>query len=93
QLVEDLQARDMVVYASYRDLPDIRFTTRDRVLAAANAKRSVGVIVINQVVPGEDGMIKNPLRVSPLHPDVQAFYEHTKILEESYDAGRRYLPR
>ena len=88
QLVQDLAAKAMVAYASYRDLPSIQSTTRDGVLAAANAKHAVAVIVINQVVPGEDGVIENPLRVSPLHPDLHAFYEHTRSVEENYDAGR-----
>ena len=88
QLVADLNEQAMVAYASYRDLPDIASTTRDSVLAAANAKHTVAVIVINQVVPGEDGVIDNPLRVSPLHPDLQAFYAHTKNVEDNYDADR-----
>ena len=88
QLVQDLNARDIVAYASHHDLPDIGTTTREGVLAAANAKRTIAVIVINQVVPGEDGVIDNPLRVSPLHPDLQTFYEHTKTVEENYDADR-----
>ncbi len=88
QLVQDLNARDIVAYASHHDLPDIGTTTREGVLAAANAKRTVAVVVINQVVPGEDGVIDNPLRISPLHPDLQAFYEHTKNVEENYDADR-----
>lgn len=88
QLVADLNERAMVAYASYPDLPDISSTTRDGVLAAANAKRTVAVVIINQVVPGEDGVIDNPLRVSPEHPDLQAFYEYTKNVEENYDANR-----
>ena len=93
QLVADLNEQAMVAYASYRDLPDIASTTRDDVLAAANAKRTVAVIVINQVVPGEDGVIDNPLRVSPLHPDLQAFYAHTKSVEETTMPIVRFLPR
>ena len=65
QLVRDLATRAMVAFASYHDLPDLQSTTRDGVLLAANAKRAVAVVVINQVVPGEDGVIDNPLRVSP----------------------------
>ena len=88
QLVADLNEQAMVAYASYHDLPSIRSTNRDGVLAAANAKHTVAVIIINQAIPGEDGVIDNPLRVSPLHPDLQAFYAHTKNVEEAYDADR-----
>ncbi len=83
QLVRDLEDRQMIAYPSYPDLPDIRSTTRENVLAAAHAKKTVAVVVINQVVPGEDGVIDNPIRISPDHPDLKAFYNYTRTLDEN----------
>lgn len=88
QLVQDLKEREIVAYASYTDLPDIQATTRNSVLAAAHAKKTVAVVVINQVVAGEDGVVENPLRISPDHPDLQAFYDHTRSLEKNFEPDR-----
>ncbi len=85
QLVQDLKDREMIAYPSYPDLPDIRLTTRENVLAAAHAKKTVAVVVINQVVAGEDGVIDNPIRISPDHPDLKAFYDYTRTLEENLE--------
>ncbi len=83
QLVRDLKDREMIAYPSYPDLPDIQLTTRKNVLAAAHAKKTGAVVVINQVVAGEEGVIDNPIRISPDHPDLQAFYDYTRTLEEN----------
>ncbi len=85
QLVRDLKDREMIAYPSYPDLPDIQLTTRKNVLAAAHAKKTVAVVVINQVVAGEEGVIDNPIRISPDHPDLQAFYDYTRTLEENQE--------
>ncbi len=85
QLVRDLKDREMIAYPSYPDLPDIQMTTRKNVLAAAHAKKTVAVVVINQVVAGEEGVIDNPIRISPDHPDLQAFYDYTRTLEENQE--------
>ncbi|MCZ6855539.1 MAG: hypothetical protein O7G86_16640 [Gammaproteobacteria bacterium] len=83
QLVQDLEDRQMIAYPSYPDLPDIRLATRKNVLSAALAKKTVAVVVINQVVAGEDGVIDNPIRISPHHPDLRAFYDYTRTLEDN----------
>jgi hypothetical protein len=81
RVVADLAARDMVGFASYEDLPNLTQTNRSAIISAANDKKAVAVLVINQVVPGEGGLLENPLRISPDHPDLQAFYTYTKSLE------------
>lgn len=86
QLTADLQARNIVAHPSYGDLPDISTTTRDSILRAANAKQTVAVLVINQVVADADGSIDNPVRTSPEHLNLQAFYDYSKSVQESYDS-------
>ena len=75
----------MIAYVSHTDLPDIRATTRKSVLAAANAKRTVAVVVINQVAADGRGVIKG---VPPKHLDFEAFYNYTKSVEQNYDPGQ-----
>ena len=86
QLVTDLYARNIVAHPSYSDLPDISISSRNSVLQAANAKHTVAVLVINQVVADAGGNIANPVRNSPDHLDLQAFYNYSKSVEESYDS-------
>jgi hypothetical protein len=81
RLVEDLQARGMVGFASHIDLPDVDATSRRQVIDAANAKSAVGVLLVNEAIPDQDGVIDNPMRISPEHPDLRAFYEYTKSVE------------
>jgi hypothetical protein len=88
QLVADVRSREMVAFASHLDLPNLPATTRDSLLAAADAKQAMVVLVVNQVVPGESGVIENPLRVTPDHPDLTTFYEYTKSVERSFDPNR-----
>ncbi len=87
QLVADISARDMVAFASHADLPVLAEATRTELIKAANAKQALGVLLVNQVVPGEDGLIENPARISPEHPDLAAFYEYTKTVERRYTTG------
>ncbi len=86
QLVTDLHARNIVAHPSYADLPDISISSRNSVLQAANEKHTVAVLVINQVVADADGNIDNPVRTSPDHLNLQAFYNYSKSVEESYDS-------
>lgn len=85
RLVADLRARGMTAFPSYPDLPDISTATRDSVARAANEKHVVAIIVINQVMADENRAIGNPARVSPDHPDLQAFYDYTRRVEAEYD--------
>ena len=85
QLVADIQSRDMQAYPSYVELPVLLETTREGLLAAANAKNALSVLVVNQVMPGKDGVIQNPLRVTPEHPDLASFYEYTKSVERNFN--------
>jgi hypothetical protein len=88
QLVADVEARGMTAWPSHVDLPVLRQTSRSTVLNAANAKQALAVLVVNQVVPGEGGLIENPLRISPEHPDLAAFYEYTKSVEREFDPNK-----
>ncbi len=85
RLVEDIRARDMIAYASHLDLPEIPATTRRSLLDAANKRNALAVLVVNQVVADEEGVIDNPLRVTTKHPDLAAFYEYTASIERDFD--------
>jgi len=85
RLVEDIRARDMIAYASHLDLPEIPATTRRSLLDAANKRDALAVLVVNQVVADEEGVIDNPLRVTTKHPDLAAFYEYTASIERDFD--------
>ncbi len=79
QLVGDLTARNMVAYPSHPDIADITASNRDQLIALARAKKAVSVLVINQVASdASDSVVQNPERVSPNHPDLQAFYHYTE---------------
>ena len=88
RLIEDIQARDMTAYASHVDLPEISATTRRNVLDAADRRNALAVLVVNQVVADEEGVINNPLRVSPEHPDLAAFYEYAASIERNFDPAK-----
>jgi len=90
QLVADLRARQMIAYPSHVDIPDITASSRSEVIASANAKQVIGVIVINQVAAdAADSIVQDPRRISPIHPDLQAFYAYTKDREQTFDAAQR----
>lgn len=79
QLVGDLTARDMTAFPSHPDIHDITLSNRDQLLALANAKQTVAVLVVNQVASdASDSVVQNPQRVSPNHPDLRTFYEYTE---------------
>lgn len=88
QLIADLQSREMVAFASYADFPNLPVMSRRLLLDAANAKQAMAVMVVNQVVPGQDGVIDNPVRITPEHPDLAAFYEYTKSVEQNFDPNK-----
>lgn len=88
QLVGDIIARGMVAYPSHTDIDDITASTPAQVIDKANDKKAVGVLVINQVAAdASDSVIKNPKRVSPTHPDIQAFYKYSKEQNENFEEG------
>ncbi|MEM1436834.1 MAG: hypothetical protein AAGG11_22490 [Pseudomonadota bacterium] len=91
RLVADIKARDMVAFASYVDLPVLEQTSRSSLLAAANEKQAIAILVVNQVTPGEDGVIDNPARITPEHPDLAAFYEYSKTVQRDYEPGSEVL--
>jgi hypothetical protein len=88
QLVADLRARGMTAHVSYPDIPDIAKATGFKVLARAQAKHAASVLLINQVVPDERGLINNPVRSMPNYSDLSAFYEYAKDVEGDYVPGR-----
>jgi len=90
QLVADLRARNIVAFPSHVDIPDITASNRAELIASANARAVIGVIVINQVAAdASDSIVEDPERVSPTHPDLQAFYAHSKSQEQTLDLGQR----
>lgn len=80
QLVTDLAARGIVAHASHVDLPDVSATTRDSVVAAANARRVIAVLVIRQVTGDPNGT-----PVAARNADLSAFYDGTRARAPSID--------
>lgn len=87
RLVADLAARDIKGFPSHRDLPDVRATSRDSVLAAANAHKALFVLVVEEIPPGQVGAVRNPKRITHEHPTLRDFYEHTRPPGQEYDAA------
>lgn len=79
QLVADLAERGMIAYPSYPDVLDLAQSSAPEVIRAANRKQAVGVVLINQAT-AEAGAspVQDPARVTPLHPDIQAFYSQSR---------------
>lgn len=88
QLVADLAARDIKAWPSYPDIPEATATSRENVLAAANAKHAMFVILAERVPPDGQAVAqtKRPERITHEHPDLREFYEHTRPAEEPVDA-------
>jgi len=89
QLVVDLAARDITAWPSYPNIPDATKTTRDAVLAAANAKKAMFVILAEEVPPGKQAVSQGQGRITHDHPDLQEFYEHSKPPGTQYDADKQ----
>lgn len=89
QLVEDLRAREMIAFASHPDIPDITTSSRYELIAAARKRGVISVIVINQVSSdATDSVVRNPERVSPTHPDLQAFYDYSRGRQADVGPGQ-----
>lgn len=79
QLVADLRARELIAYPSHVDIPDITASNRGELIASANAREVIGIVVINQVAAdASDSIVQDPKRVSPTHPDLQSFYAYSE---------------
>jgi len=85
RLVADLQADGGRGFASYQDLPDLSVANRTDLIAAANEKLALAVLVINEMTPGDQGPVDNPSRISPEHPDLQSFYDYSRTVERQAD--------
>lgn len=83
-LAANLRENDIVAFASSDDFPLITTTTPAQLRAIANEKKVISVIVLNRVsADASDSVVKNPARISPLHPTLQEFYAGSK--SESVD--------
>lgn len=77
QLVHDLTAKNIIARASYTDISDITRSSREEIIEQTSARKLLAVLLINQVAAdASDSVVADPNRVSPMHPDLQAFYEH-----------------
>lgn len=87
RLVADLAEREFVAFASYPDLPDALDTGRVELLSAANARKAMFVLVVEEVKHGEAGIARstNPGRISHEHPTLRDFYEHTRPANHEHD--------
>jgi hypothetical protein len=83
-LATNLRKNDIVAYASSDDFPTITTTTPAQLRAVAKEKKVISVIILNRVsTDANDSVVKNPTRISPLHPTLQEFYAVSK--SESVD--------
>ncbi len=90
QLVNDLRAREMIAFASHTDIPDITASSRYELIAAARKRGVISVIVINQVSgDASDSVVQNPERISPTHPDLQAFYDYSLGQQPVVEPGQQ----
>ena len=89
QLVSDLAARDMAAFASHNDLPDVTATSRNKLLGAANDRKAMFVLVVEEVKEGEKAVTRsnNPGRISHEHPTLQDFYSDTRPAEGDHQPG------
>ena len=87
EVVADLKRSGMQGYPSHADFPAVTDMAAGTVASAANEQKAIAVLVVNQVVPGEGGVIENPARITPEHPDLVSFYEYTKSLEAQAHQG------
>ena len=77
ELATHLSEEGMIAFPSHFDISNITTSDRDTVADAAMRKNAISVLVINQVsIDASDSIIADPKRVSPLHPDLRAFFAH-----------------
>lgn len=83
RLVADLADRELRAVPSHPDIPDIRASSRDEVLAFAKDEKVMFVLVVEEVLDGETGVVNQPSQVTYSHPTLQDFYQDS--LPEDYD--------
>jgi len=86
RLVADLAERDFVAFPSYPDLPDANDTGRTNLLGAANARKAMFILIIEELKHGETGVVRsnNPSRITHDHPSLREFYEHTMAADHDH---------
>ena len=85
QLVADLTARDIKAFSSYSDLPDVGAATRDDLVRAANARRAMFVLVVEEVGQGDTGVVASAGRITQENQTLQDFYENSQPSDRAYD--------
>jgi hypothetical protein len=93
RLVADLAAQEINAWPSLDDIVDITRSSAALVLDDAVRHGAAAVLVLNLVNhDGSGGIVANPQRNSPEHPDLQAMYqysrEHSTI---AYDPGHEAI--
>lgn len=79
QLVAALGERDIMAWPSHADLPELAQLAPGDIIAAATRHQAVGVILVNEVAAdASDSIVENPQRVTPLHPDLQAYFQESR---------------
>lgn len=86
QLVADLATREIKAYPSYPDLPDVRASNRENLLAAAKVRKAMFILVVEEVPHGERGVVRSSReRITHEHPTLHDFYEHTRPADHEHD--------
>ena len=87
QLVADLADREIVAFASHPDLPDASDTGRTKLLGAANARKAMFILVIEELMHGESGVVRsdNPNRISQDDETLREFYENTLPADHDHE--------
>lgn len=79
QLAADLRARGIEAHPSFEDIEPITTSSAGQVQAAAKSRNAAAVAIINPVHrDGEGSAVDDPVRISPLHEDLQAFYDNSR---------------
>ena len=85
RLVTDLEDRELKAYPSYPDIPDVATSNREILIGAANAKKAMYVLVVEEVRQGETGVVPGDNRITHEQATLQDFYKHTQPAEQEHD--------
>lgn len=79
QLADDLRLNKMIAKTSFQEIEDVTTSSPAKVIQKANDAHLLAILVINQVgADGSNNIVKDPKRISPMHPTLQEFYAYSK---------------
>lgn len=86
QLTAEMRGRGIEAFPSVDDIEDVTTSSAEQVAAAARARGAAAVVIVNPMNrDGSGGALAD--RVSPQHPDLQAFFEQSRHAAARYSPG------